>query len=135
VTFVPKPDGSTASEAAGFKLELAYPSGLVMPGSGQLPADPTDPATRVLLLDTDLYNGLVSVSDSDTALTTIVATSAPFSQSTELPLEQATFDCTAGDVFTAAQLTCTVDEESNKLGGAIDPSQFPGCTVSLSVAP
>jgi cysteine-rich repeat protein len=135
MTLVPAKDGSTIPDPKGITLTLGYASGLSIPGSGNLPVDdPTDPATRVALLDLDLYNGLVLFTDSDTVLTTNVASSTSFSQSTALPFERVIFDCAPNAVFDAGQLQCGITEETDSLGAAIKPDsgRLPSCNVVLT---
>jgi hypothetical protein len=135
VTLVPAADGSTASPVAGFKVNLAYPMGVSLPGSGVLPVnDPTDPATRELLLDLALYDGLVVFFDTDTMLVTTVAAAAgrPVTLSGPYAFEEARFDCTPGAVVVPAAFACAVVDESDPLGQVIPPNERPSCRVTVS---
>jgi cysteine-rich repeat protein len=134
LSLVPAKDGSTAAEFAGIQVILGYPTGVGIPGSGALPVgDPTDPATRIVLLDQDLYTGLIVFKDSDTALVTTVATSSPVRMGVApLPFERVTFDCTSGARFTPSQFPCSVTDESGKLGNTIPAEQRPACAVALT---
>src|SRR5579875_1449524 len=118
LSLVPAKDGSTAAEFAGIQVILG---------------DPTDPATRIVLLDQDLYTGLIVFKDSDTALVTTVATSSPVRMGVApLPFERVTFDCTSGARFTPSQFPCSVTDESGKLGNTIPAEQRPACAVALT---
>ena len=135
VTLVPAADGSTASPVAGFKVNLAYPAVVSLPGSGVLPVnDPTDPATRELLLDLSLYDGLVVFFDTDTMLVTTVAAAAgrPVTLSGSYGFEEARFDCTPGAVVAPGAFTCAVVDESDPLGQVIPPNERPSCRVTVS---
>jgi cysteine-rich repeat protein len=135
-TLVPKKDHSTFTDPKGLTLSLGYPSGLSLPGTGSLaPDDPSDPAAHIVLLDPDLYNGLVVFNDSDTILKTAVAGTDTFSLSNAFPFERVSFDCTAGELFSAGQFSCTVTDESDKLGGTISESRRPDCSAALVPAP
>lgn len=135
-TLEPAKNGSTSTNVSGLTTELTYPSGLSIPGSGPLPVgDPTDPTTNPKLLDLDLYAGLVYFVDTDTLLRTLVTISGTIPLGTALPYEQAIFDCTPGDAFTAAALACHVTDAANNLGVTIDSSLWPDCGVVLTVGP
>ena len=131
VTLVPAADGSTASSFSGIKVSLGYPPTVSLPGSGSLPVgDPNDPATREVLLDAALYNGLVIFNDTNTALITTLALSSPETLSAPLAFEQARFDCTPGTPIGA--FGCTVPDEADQLGAVIPPNQRPGCQVTVT---
>jgi hypothetical protein len=135
-TLVPKKDHSTFTDPKGLTLTLGYPSGLSLPGSGSLPVDdPSDPAAHIVLFDPDLYSGLVIFNDSDTILKTAVAATDTFSLSNAFPFERVSFDCTPGELFNAGQFSCTVTDESDKLGGIIDAPRRPDCSAALAPAP
>src|SRR5262249_14098094 len=121
LTLVPNKDGSTAQNIAGMQVQLAYPTGVSLPGSGSLPVgDPSDPATRVVLLGDALYNGLVVFNDTDTFLKTTLALSAPLQFIDPVPFERARFDCTAATAFSPTDFGCTILEEADALGGTIE---------------
>jgi hypothetical protein len=97
--------------------------------------DPSDPAAHIVLIDPDLYNGLVVLNDSDTVLKTVVAPNGTFSLSTTFPFERVSFDCTPGDLFDAGQFSCDVADESDRLGGIIAAPRRPDCSTALMPAP
>jgi hypothetical protein len=115
-------------------VSLAYPSAVSLPGSGALPVnDPTDPTTREVLLDLNLYNGFVFFFDNDTALVTTVA--APISLASPYPFERARFDCVNGAQIAPDAFSCSVVDESDSLGGVIPANQFPGCELTVTPVP
>ena len=140
------PDQNTFSSAAlgGIEVDVGYPSSVSMPGSGLLPVnDPTDPATLIALLSTtpmndNLYDGLVSFFDSDTAPPRTLETLLTLNQtanvilSQSLPFERARFSCTAGVALSATDFTCTVSSEEDRLGRVIPTDQRPACSIELS---
>jgi hypothetical protein len=131
VTLVPAADGSTASSFSGIKVSLSYPPTVSLPGSGSLPVgDPNDPATREVLLDAALYNGLVIFNDTNTALITTLALSSPEALSAPLAFEQVRFDCTPGMPIGA--FGCTVPDEADQLGAVIPANQRPACQVTVT---
>ncbi len=115
-----------------------------MPGTGFLPIDdPADPATLIALLSrtppgVNLYDGLVTFYDADTASPAALRTLLTLNQTANLifnapvPFERARFTCTPGTAVTAADFTCTVPQEVNSLGGAVPPEARPPCVVSLA---
>ena len=141
------PDQNTFSSAAlgGIEVDISYPATVSMPGSGILPVgDPTDPATLIALLSTtpmndDLYDGLVTFFDSDTAAPLTLETLLTFNQtanvilSQALPFERARFSCTPGTALSAASFTCTVSSEEDRLGRVIPTDQRPPCVLTLGV--
>jgi hypothetical protein len=134
VTLVPASDGSTRASFSGIKVTLAYPGTVSLPGSGILPVnDPSDPTTRELLLDPELYNGLILFNDTDTTLvTSVVVTSASVSVTGPLPFELARFSCTAGNALAPGGFAATVSDESDALGNVIPIAQRPAAHVTLS---
>ncbi len=135
VTLVPALDGSTHTPVGGATIELDYPANVSLPGMGQLPVnDPSDPATREVLLDMNLYSGFVIFFDTNAALRTSVAGS-PFALVTPYPFERARFDCTSGTVLTRSAFTCAVTDESDTLGGGVSPALRPACVVTLAAVP
>jgi cysteine-rich repeat protein len=132
LTLVPSKDGSTAQNVAGMKLQATYPTSVSIPGSGPLPVgDPSDPATRVVLLSDAFYNGLVVFNDTDAALQTTLALSAPLQLQESVPLERARFDCTPATKFTPTDFVCTILQEADALGAKIEQSAFPACQVQV----
>src|SRR5262249_49106706 len=116
-TLVPKKDHSTYTDPKGITITIAYPAGAAIPGMGNIAVDdPTDPAAHVVLLDTDLYNGVLIYNDSDTVLKVAVAVTSPFSLADDLPFERVSFDCTQGALFDIPQFQCTVFDEADSLG-------------------
>jgi cysteine-rich repeat protein len=117
MTLVPNKDGSTQPNITGLKVELAYPSDTSLPGSGVLPVDdPSDPATRIVLLDQSLYAGLIIFNDTDTSLLTTIAPPSAIVLAHSYPFERVTFDCSSGAVLRPTDFACTVPDESGPLG-------------------
>ena len=116
-------------------MTLAYPAGVSLPGSGVLPVnDPTDPATRELLLDVALYNGLIIFFDTDMMLVTTVAAPPghPVTLNGPYGFEEARFDCSPGTAVAADGFACAVVDEADPLGGVIPPEERPSCQVTVS---
>jgi len=133
----------------GIEVDVAYPSSVIMPGSGFLPVnDPMDPTTLIVLLThdpagVDLYNGLQTLFDADTTppftLQTVLTLNLDamhpernliFNQT--VPFERARFTCTPGSAISTADFTCTVPQEVNAIGGAVPPEQRPPCELMLA---
>jgi hypothetical protein len=130
VTLVPAADGSTRSSFAGIKVSLGYPANVSLPGSGVLPVgDPGDPATRELLLDPALYQGVIVFNDTDTALVTTIALTSAEALSGPLAFEGVRFDCSPGDQVAPGAFGCSVTDESDQLGVVIPPEQRPACEM------
>jgi cysteine-rich repeat protein len=137
-TLVPKRDHSTYPNPKGLTAALTYPSGpsgVSIPGSGNLNIDdPNDPTAHIVLLDLDLYNGLIAYNDSDTVLKTVVAPQSTIPLADALPFERVSFECASAALFNAGQFQCEVIDEADALG-ALDTSARPDCTITLGAAP
>ena len=75
VTFVSDTSTFSSGNVAGIDLQVAYPPSVSFPGSQYIPVDdPTDPATRIVLLGGpyDLYDAgaLINFFDYDTSIRT-----------------------------------------------------------------
>jgi hypothetical protein len=131
------------SPASGLGVDLNYPGTVSMPGTGFLSVDdPSDPATRVGLFDIDFYNGLVSFFDNDTTSTKVLQTTVSENGLvTPIPLNSpqlylfARFDCTPGQMVSAAMFTCTVSDESDILNRTVPVAGRPACDVAARPGP
>jgi hypothetical protein len=143
-TLVPNINTFSSNLVQGLEVDVAYPSAVSMPGTGFLPVnDPTDPATLIVLLsDTppgvNLYDGLTTFFDADTAAPTTLRTLLTLNQTANLifsqavPFQRARFTCTPGAALAASSFVCTVPSEADLQGRTIPPEQRPDCTLTLA---
>jgi hypothetical protein len=145
-TLVPSPSTFNSNIILGIAVDVAYPSGTSMPGTGFLPVnDPADPTTLIALLSADLtgnginlYDGSPTFFDADTAspfelktlLTLNPTANLIFNQT--VPFERARFTCTPGAALTAASFPCVITSEVDVLSRTIPADQRPACSVTLS---
>jgi hypothetical protein len=144
-TLVPNINTFSSNLVQGIEVDVAYPSAVSMPGTGFLPVnDPTDPTTLIVLLsDTppgvNLYDGLTTFFDADTAAPTTLRTLLTLNQTANLifsqavPFERARFTCTPGAALAANSFVCTVADEADLQGHEIPLNQRPDCSLILAV--
>jgi hypothetical protein len=143
MTFVSDSSTFSSGNVAGIDLQVAYPPSVSFPGSQDIPVDdPTDPATRIVLLGGpyDLYDAgaLINFFDYDTSIRTAIAggtlngnTGFLVFNFPEIPFERIRFDCPADAQLSAAQFPCTINQMVNQIGGNVPTDAQPVCKVTL----
>jgi len=127
-----------SGDVGGFDFSIAYPTSVTFPGSGFLSVDdPSDPATRIVLLDSadNLYqNYAIIFFDYDTSIRTDLVTNGgvfKFPGNDSLPFERIRFDCAPGTPLRESDFACAVNMLATPIGGVVNPILFPPCKVTL----
>jgi len=123
---------ATAEQIGGVTLNLSYGPPLSIPGSGfassvrQRVTDLTGGAGLSVIFDAD--DNMDGVDDT---LRNVYATTAPKTVPFG-PFELVHFDCPDGTLVRAHDLHCAIPDASDALGGVIDPTSIPLCTVGVA---
>src|SRR5262249_43072537 len=143
-TLVPNANTFNSLPIRGIEVDLVYPAAGSMPGSMFLPlGDPSDPSTLIVLLSAtpggiNLYDGLVTFFDSDTAAPLTLQTLLTLNQTANLTMfqpvlfERARFTCTPGAALSAGGLACSVTSETDSIARSTPPEQRTPCSAELS---
>jgi len=151
-TLVPDINTFSSGQVVGIEVDVGYPASVSMPGSQFLPVnDPSDPATLIVLLSRtpgqiNLYDGLVTFFDVDSATPFVLRTVLTLAQATPpsdpfganlifnqvVPFQRARFTCTPGAALSTTSFMCTIPQEVNPLGGTVPLGARPPCVLTLA---